>query len=325
MVSLWFAFAVNVALTAIGGGAIRVPGLLTNKEVSEKYTTLMTPSGWAFAIWSYIFFFESVVVAAQTFGAVGGDAVVKASLAGAVPYLSSAFMTQGVWALAFGLEWLWASSLIIFGIFVSLVMAVRELGVGGPAGSAGDPNSGALLWDAVPLYYVGVIPVCVHMSWVAMATVLNINCAAVRAMQHVPGRWQRMLAFCSQAVAVVAATGLTVAFGEPACAAVGFWALFAISSKNKDMKEGASSSTSSASSIRLRRAARGRSSAPSSTAAPSATASKQAALAYAQLNERARRDLNADDFATLSNAARAEAGLLLAVALAVRLVAMAKD
>ena len=62
MVSLLFAYAVNVALSAIGFGAIRVPGVLTVKEVSEKYMTLVTPSDWAFTlIWSYIFFFESVM------------------------------------------------------------------------------------------------------------------------------------------------------------------------------------------------------------------------------------------------------------------------
>ena len=121
---LALAFFVNVALTAIGGGAIKVPGLKTNKEVSEKYTHLLTPKGWAFAIWSYIFVLEAASVVLQTFEVAADDAVLQSRLESAAPYLSSAFLIQGLWALAFGLEWLWISSALIIGLLGSLVLAV---------------------------------------------------------------------------------------------------------------------------------------------------------------------------------------------------------
>merc|ERR1719313_124544 len=39
----------------------------TNTELSAKYETLVTPSGWAFSIWGPIFIREGIFVVAQLF------------------------------------------------------------------------------------------------------------------------------------------------------------------------------------------------------------------------------------------------------------------
>ena len=58
------AFAVNVVFT-YGIGVLGIGNLPNNNEVSEKYQTLVTPAGWAFAIWALIFIMQFVFVVVQ--------------------------------------------------------------------------------------------------------------------------------------------------------------------------------------------------------------------------------------------------------------------
>ena len=62
----------------------------SNSEISAKYPTLVTPSGWAFSIWGIIFLSEGASVVWQLFTPVN----VQIELEPAAPYLSGAFLLQ---------------------------------------------------------------------------------------------------------------------------------------------------------------------------------------------------------------------------------------
>lgn len=71
------AFLLNVAAT-YGIGVLGLFNLRTNTEVSEQYQTIVTPAGYAFAIWGVIFVSQGVFTVAQALPAFrSSDVVVK--------------------------------------------------------------------------------------------------------------------------------------------------------------------------------------------------------------------------------------------------------
>lgn len=70
------AYAVNLVVT-YGIGVLGIGGLPNNSELSEKYPTLITPAGWAFAIWAIIFISQGVFVVAQFFKKYRADPLVQ--------------------------------------------------------------------------------------------------------------------------------------------------------------------------------------------------------------------------------------------------------
>lgn len=110
------AYAGNTIVTFSIGSSPRfskVLGTQTNKQISEKYPTLVAPSGYAFAIWGPIFLLEGASVIWQCFQ---NDAAFKA----ASPFWCLGCLLQAGWTIAFAYEKIGLSSMLIGGIAASI-------------------------------------------------------------------------------------------------------------------------------------------------------------------------------------------------------------
>jgi len=131
----------------------------SNTELSEKYTLLITPAGFAFSIWGPIFIWEGVFAVAQMFPRFRGSAVVES----ATPGWLVACACQCLWTLAFAQEWLSVALACMLGIFAGLfAIAVRTDGY-------------AMTW----LEYA-FLRGCfsLHLGWIIAAASLNVNVVA---------------------------------------------------------------------------------------------------------------------------------------------------
>lgn len=104
------AFGFNTVVTyTIGGGSIpavtewlAAKGLQTNREVSRKYPTMITPSGWAFAIWGPIYLLETATVLGGVYFC--SSKTSASGLQAASTSFQLACIAQGVWAVLFGAD-----------------------------------------------------------------------------------------------------------------------------------------------------------------------------------------------------------------------------
>ncbi|KAJ1617833.1 hypothetical protein T492DRAFT_1096982 [Pavlovales sp. CCMP2436] len=200
------AFALQCAV--VFGGNAGLFGGKTNKEVSDKYKTLVTPAGWAFAIWGIIYFWE--------LGAVFYILATPAShlLADCSSWWIVGSALQALWSLAFAYEQTSLAAVLLTGIAACFCECGRVLASGEAAG---------LDWLLV------LLPVSLHAGWACAATLVGWNLAAVARGATVPV--QICLAFASLyaatllAMMAVLATLFAVPVTFPLAVA---WALAAI-------------------------------------------------------------------------------------------------
>lgn len=184
-------------------------GFYTNVEMAERYPSLATPAGFAFAIWGVIYLGETI----------GMGYLMKLALDGAPPISGwstplwlTANACQGLWALAFSADLLAPSAVALGGIAASL-MAL-----------------GSALAGATGLAYALVAaPLWLHAGWVTAATIVNFNLVLVpRASAAV----QYAAATASSYAALAAGTTALCVAGTPALPAslALAWALHGIRS-----------------------------------------------------------------------------------------------
>lgn len=215
-------YAMNVVLTYLSNtGAYGC----TNKQQSDKYYTLLTPPGWAFAIWGAIFIWEFIACAYQ-----------------ALPsQKENVFANDKYWLIGWGivcvLQSAWSiifcksvetSAAILFGVWCGLVlMAIRAWRILNSEYDAyiinkqGSPKT--ILWN----YLLMVAPFSLHAGWVTAATTLNIQIATI-AKGATPETLLSLAVLCLTFVVMVAWTvggyNADVIFGLGIT-----WALFAVS------------------------------------------------------------------------------------------------
>eukprot|EP00613_Pedinella_sp_CCMP2098_P014926 CAMPEP_0171773214 /NCGR_PEP_ID=MMETSP0991-20121206/55158_1 /TAXON_ID=483369 /ORGANISM="non described non described, Strain CCMP2098" /LENGTH=280 /DNA_ID=CAMNT_0012378905 /DNA_START=72 /DNA_END=914 /DNA_ORIENTATION=+ len=188
---------------------------LTNGEVSAKFQTIITPAGWAFSIWGIIFVGELAFVLAQLSASIRASPLVREGISwGWVS--ASAF--QCAWTFAFAQEQLVISTILIFGIFVSLAFVVFRSAALPPAAS----------YDLVCR-----LPLTLHFGWLACATALNVNLSIVQ--KGASPAWQLATGLTSLAVILLLATHLAARdfTGRAIVAGVVAWALLAIADELK--------------------------------------------------------------------------------------------
>lgn len=167
-VAILGAFVLNVSLTALS-----ITGVYghTNDELSRKYQSLVTPAGWAFAIWGIIFSSEAVYAVVQLLPAFRGSAEVQQ----AGPWFIVACCFQAGWNVAFGSEALILSQVLMLLILASLWrMNVRLLDV---ATASPAPPS----WSRYLLCY---LPFTVHFGWLTAASLVSTNLTLVAFAPH---------------------------------------------------------------------------------------------------------------------------------------------
>lgn len=133
-------------------------GTKSNKEVSQKYKTLVTPAGWAFAIWGLIYLSELSAVAYMFFAP---PSELYAALS---PAWVVGHVLQLLWAIAFAAEQVGLASLLLTGIALAMGECAHVL-----------VAAGAAELDRVLV----LVPVALHAGWLAAACLVNWNCAVV--------------------------------------------------------------------------------------------------------------------------------------------------
>lgn len=155
------AFIVNVVVTY----GINFSGYFpTNAELSAKYQTLVTPAGYAFSIWSFIFLGELAWTILQMLPNYRScDLVVK----GVGYWYVAVCMYQCAWGIVFSKELVGmkASLVAMFCILVSLVHIVNQ--------SYKLPSTS--LVDSLILK----LPFQVHCAWIWAASIVNVNVVLV--------------------------------------------------------------------------------------------------------------------------------------------------
>ena len=151
------AYVLNVAVTYIVGlGFLDLP---SNGELSLKYQTLVTPVGWAFAIWGIIFTLQAIWIVIPLFASQQRHTAWITAVGYNYVYVC---LAQAAWTLTFTNERIGLSCISMLLIFFFLIRLVRSL---------------------LPLaehytirqYTLRVAPFTIHMAWILAATFVNLN------------------------------------------------------------------------------------------------------------------------------------------------------
>lgn len=238
------AFAVNVVSVAVPG---RVDGEMAAEakramaaKIAAKITDaandptepagiprvhwsrgLVSPAGWAFAIWGPIFLGESALTAmAAAPGLTASNPVASGMLASAAPWFAGVCGLQSLWCAAFRP---WAKRVQHFWLPAALLSAEAAAlsGAHGAliASSASKPMT-------IATYVCVHLPVAMHFGWITAAAVVSANSFAQVA------RWapstKLSFAFVSVWLAVATAAGVSITTGDPVIALTVAWALSAV-------------------------------------------------------------------------------------------------
>jgi hypothetical protein len=150
--------------------------LKSNKQISEKYPTLVTPAGYAFAIWGIIFSLEAISVCWMF--TLSDKETNTEHLHGRIPFIFSegsrlwilTCQLQCAWTLAFA----WDQMFISTGLMIALMYAAISTYI---------TNLFALetqltIADAPSesyAYFWAVLPFALHASWLIVATLVQLN------------------------------------------------------------------------------------------------------------------------------------------------------
>lgn len=127
------------------------------KDVSDKYTTLITPAGFSFSIWGVIY--TLVLINLIYFVIKRKEDRVSRLVQMISPlFIFSCLMNMG-WILAFSYEMLGISTILIFGMLISLMLIIEKI----------YKNRADIS------YFLPGLGFTLYASWVFIATILNIS------------------------------------------------------------------------------------------------------------------------------------------------------
>eukprot|EP00656_Telonema_subtile_P009338 TRINITY_DN1438_c0_g1_i1.p1 TRINITY_DN1438_c0_g1~~TRINITY_DN1438_c0_g1_i1.p1 ORF type:complete len:321 (+),score=47.53 TRINITY_DN1438_c0_g1_i1:145-1107(+) len=217
------AFVLNILITYLGGVAT-VFGGSTNGDISKKFTTLVSPAGYAFSIWSVIFVTEGIFTVWQAFPARTGSVLLHQTIS---YWWMAACSAQCCWALVFAHELIWLASVLlaaIAGCLGGLYVNLDALRPHIVTNSDEDECSRVLTW------WIVVFPFSTHFAWALCAAVVNFNLGIVSSDASVDAQyWIGMSSVSLLAVAVAVLSWFPRQ--DPVGTLVGAWALAAIASK----------------------------------------------------------------------------------------------
>ncbi|CAL1158805.1 unnamed protein product [Cladocopium goreaui] len=201
------AYLVNLGITY---GSLTGAFGATNEELSEKYQILVTPAGYAFAIWGAIFTWEGIFAVAQMFPSLSTSPVVHT----VTPWWIFACCFQVAWTLFFAQDLIPGSLVCMLGILLSLVTAILR--------------TDFLPEISLKEYFLLRAPFSLHCGWIIAASVLNINVLADYYMSS--QETMLMLAMvCLAGIAVIVALFTFAApRADPLIGLVAAWALLGI-------------------------------------------------------------------------------------------------
>jgi hypothetical protein len=143
-------------INALGGS-----GKLNGKsmaELSAKYDTLITPAGYAFSIWGFIFILLILLTVYQWIQVNQPDAPVN-KITGS--WLLVSHLANAVWVQVWMSEFLWLSVFHMLILLTSLIVMARRV------------TELPAQHQTNNFIFVG-LPIAVYLGWIAIATVVNI-------------------------------------------------------------------------------------------------------------------------------------------------------
>jgi translocator protein len=169
--------------TAVVFGSTYV-GLQDNATLSAKYQTLVTPAGYAFAIWAIIFTAELIWTVAQLFPAYRSSDLVTTGVGYKFVW---ACLAQALWTIMFGLEKIAFSVAAMILILIPLVWIVSAFS--------------SLSANNIAQYWILKFPFEIHASWIIAATLVNINLLLVA--ESTSAKLQTIVGWASLGIVVV--------------------------------------------------------------------------------------------------------------------------
>lgn len=176
-------YVVN-AVVVFGVGSLGWFDRPSNGELSDKYQTIITPSGYAFSIWGPIFILQFLWVLWQMLPSQRNSDGVTAV---GYWYLGVCLMQVG-WTLSFSWEIMWLSLIFMYAILFCLV------GMHLPLQRYGKVWKGYFLWQ---------FPFSLHLGWIIAASLVNTSVVFVTYGASVAA--QMGVAIASLVLVVVAA------------------------------------------------------------------------------------------------------------------------
>ena len=153
-----FTFTITLALNYVYGSGTR--GERTVGEISDLYPTLITPAGYAFAIWGLIYLMLVGFLIYQWIGFFRGNN--QESLLPSSLWFAASNVFNGMWIILWTNVALGWSVLVICALLFSLIQLLIRLKLE--------------IWDA-PFRIIFFVwwPITVYIGWIVLATTLNIS------------------------------------------------------------------------------------------------------------------------------------------------------
>jgi translocator protein len=177
-------YLINVAVT-YGVGVAGFLDLPSNSVVSEKYQTIVTPIGWAFAIWGIIFVSQGIWALLQLLVYTGRLPELYVETIRTVQcYYVLVVATQVAWTLLFANEWIIGSAVMMVCILWNLGIIVFSLArqdrINQQDEDADITTRGmSSLALSAGKYLLLQFPFAIHFGWILAATVVNVNVVLV--------------------------------------------------------------------------------------------------------------------------------------------------
>jgi hypothetical protein len=205
LASFGFVLVMNVVASALPLSELSVGG------VSDKYTTLFAPIDFTFGIWGLIYLGLTIYTFTQLFQ--DNQVITKIT-----PWFIAANIFNGSWIIAWRLELLWLSSLILVGLLICLYKI----------------NKVATARKSTFEQTISVrLPFEIYFGWVTVATIANISSFLVQ--QGFQDGYVISAESWTIAILVVASligTATALVNSSPAYSLVLVWAFFGIYSRH---------------------------------------------------------------------------------------------
>ena len=218
------AFMINAVVT-YGIGTMGWFQLPTNAELSAEYQTLLTPAGYAFAIWGIIFIMQFIWAVQQFSCWTLPESFVQAIVIVKWNYVYVVLAQIG-WTFAFSSEFIEVSLammiLLLWNLFV-ITTTITQLNQTISSSVALPPKSFLV---QVTDYVLTEFPFAIHFGWILVATVVNINVTLVAS--GVPSTVKYYSALICVVILLIITVALVLVRGAIVPPLVVVWALFGI-------------------------------------------------------------------------------------------------
>jgi len=192
-------------------------------ELSQRYTNLFTPAGYAFAIWGLIFL-GLLAYALFQIKVVFFDMKELAYIEQTGYWFAFANILNGMWVVVFTYSYIGLSVVIMAGILISLIKIII--------------NTNMERWDA-PKEIIAFSwwPICLYSGWITVAAIANIALYLTKIGWN--GGFLTEVQWTIVLMVVATLINLVIIYKRSMreFATVGVWALFAIYIRHRDSME----------------------------------------------------------------------------------------